>query len=73
MAAADVGDLRAALEMLHDSVEGGQPLRHERRGVGVAVEGRDPAEEALVVGAPGDPLAGAKRPGGDDRRDVRAR
>jgi hypothetical protein len=76
MAAADVGDLRPALELLHGAVEGGQPVRNERAAVGVPEEGGDATEEALVVGSPGDPLAGAKRPGGllfvdpHRRRDV---
>ena len=60
VAAADVGDRDAGLELLHHAIERRQPLRHEARAVAVAVERRRAAGEAPVMLAPGDALAGAE-------------
>ncbi len=61
MPAADVRHGRPPLEPLDDAVERGQPLRHERRPVGVGVDRGDAAVEPSVVLSPGNAGPRAKR------------
>ncbi len=59
--AADVGDLRAALQLLLDSVQGRNPLGDEVRAVAGPEESLGATEQAMVVLVPTHPLAAAKR------------
>ena len=68
VAAADVGDLGARLELGRHAGQRGQPLLDEARAVGVAVERGDAAEQPLVVLAPAHAPAGLE--GGERLRLV---
>ena len=61
MAAADVGDLRAAFELLLDAVERRDPLGHEVRPVAGPEEALGAPEQAMVVLVPAHALAAAER------------
>ena len=63
MAAADVGDLGAALELLDHAVERRQPLGDQMRAVAGTEEALDAAEQAVAVLAPVQALAGLERLG----------
>ena len=61
VSAADVGDLRAAFELLLDPVESRDPLGHEVPAVAGPEEALGPAEQAVVVLVPAHALAAAER------------
>ena len=61
MAAADIRDLGAALELVDDAVERRQPLLHQLVLVGGAEEARGAAEQAFGAVVPADALAGPER------------
>ena len=60
MAAADVRDFGAALELLLHPLEGRDPLLDEEGGIAAAEEPLDAAEQALMVLVPADAVAGAE-------------
>src|SRR5204862_292949 len=62
-AAAEVGHLGAALELLEHAVERGKPLRDQVRRVARAEEALGAGEQAVVVLVPADALAGPERLG----------
>ncbi len=63
MAATDIGDARATLELRLDAVERGQPFADEMRGIAAAEEPLGAAKQAGIVLVPTDTLAGAERLG----------
>jgi hypothetical protein len=58
MAATDVGDLGATLELFDHAIEGRQPLLHEMVVISGPEETGDRAEQAAGLIAPGHALAG---------------
>ena len=68
VAAADIGDLGALLELVGDARRASAATPDQARAVGVAVERGDAAEEPLVVLAPAHALAGPE--GGERLRLV---
>ena len=60
VAAADVGDLRSALQLLHHAVQSRQPSGEEVRPIARPEEALDAAEQAVATIAPADAFAGAE-------------
>jgi hypothetical protein len=56
--AADVGDARSRLQLLHDAVEGRQPRRHDVREIARTEEPLGAGEEVRVVLVPAEAVAG---------------